>query len=275
AFPHAIEPQYPGALETIVDITACWDDDKLFANRDAIVSLSRSCSRCHEYCCRYLGAAASLAGDTYRIALECLNSQKLAGYCKRLIERELKPVREGGGRERIRVFSAVTNEGVVAFTDSIKQLGQRLYLINDEYGAVSRVVLQTLRTAALAAGYDILCGYCPLSPFEKLEYLFIPETGAGFVTSNHFHDFSLLLDPYRIVNYKRFTDMEQLREKRKRLNFNKKAAAQMIAQAQGLIQDAKILHDDLEAYYVQATDFEKVETLTQSVLRRIDALCAR
>ncbi|MDR2932548.1 MAG: hypothetical protein LBV27_05515 [Oscillospiraceae bacterium] len=270
--PHAIEPKYPGAFESVVDITSCWDDDKLYACRDDIISISRNCSKCHEYCCRFMGAAAALVGDTYRIALDCLNTQKLAGYCTRLTEKEFKSAKKMQGNEKIRVFSAVTNKGVVAFDESAKKLCKRIYLINDEYGAVSRVLLQVIRTNALAAGYDIISSYCPLSPFEKLEHIFIPELDVGFMTSNSYHDFNLLIDPYRIVNCRRFTDNDKIKASKKRINFNRKATAQMISQAENLLKEAKKLHDELENYYISATDFSKVEALTEKVIARIDMM---
>jgi hypothetical protein len=270
--PHAIEPKFPGAFESMVDVTSCWDDDLLFTRRKEIMKLSRTCSRYHEYCCRYLGAAGSLSADTYRIALDCLHTQKLISYCKRLTERELRPLKNAAGKESIRVFSAVTNQGVVAFTDNAKILCKRLYLINDEYGAVSRVLLQYIRSAAITGGHNLISCYCPLSPFEKLEYLFLPDMGVGFLTSNGFHDFSLQIEPYRIVNSRRFTDNDLLRENRKRLNFNRKATAQMVGQAETLLKDAKTVHDELEQYYIEATDFTRVEALTQKLLTRIDSL---
>lgn len=184
-------------------------------------------------------------------------------------------MRDRTGKEKIRFFSAVTNQGVVAFTDSAKRLCERIFLVNDEYGAVSRMVLQAVRSAALAAGHDVVSCYCPLSPFEKLEFLFLPGMKTGFLTSNSFHDFDLKVEPYRIINSRRFMDNDKLRENRKRLGFNRKAVAQMVEQATGLLGEAKRLHDELEGFYVSATDFSKVDALGEKLLARIDQLAAR
>lgn len=216
-----------------------------------------------------MAAAGSLTGDTYRIALDCVNTAKLAGYCARLTEKELKPLKKGPGKEKVRFLTAVTNKGVVSFTDTAKSLCERIYLIQDDHGAISRLLLSCVRSKALAAGYDIISCYCPLSPFDKLEQLFIPQLGLGFMTSNPFHDFSQDIDPYRIVNSKRFSDNDKLKENRKRIQFNRKAAAQMIGQAEALLQDAKKLHDELEGYYVQAMDFDKLDALSAQVVAKV------
>ena len=161
--PHVIEPQYPGAVESIVDVTACWSADTLYQSREQIIALSRSCTRCHEHCCRFLSAAGSLVGDTYRMALDCVKTEKLAAYCTRLAEKELKPTKKAAGQEAVRFLSAVTNQGVTCFTETAKQPCDRVYLINDEYGAVYRLLLHGVRAQALAAGYDLVTCYCPLS----------------------------------------------------------------------------------------------------------------
>jgi hypothetical protein len=267
--PHAVEPKYPGAYESIVDLSVCWDEGMLQAHREEIIALSRSVTRCHEHSCRFLAAAGSLAGDTYRIALDNLNTAKLAGYCGRLGEKEFRPGKKKAGKERVRFLSAVTAEGVVTFTDTAKRLAQRIYLIVDDHGAVSRLILQAVRREALAAGYDAISCYCPLGPFDRLEHLFVPELELGFMTSNRFHDFSAAIDPYRVVNSQRFSDREKLSGSKKRILFNRRAAAQMLRQAASLLHDAKTIHDELETYYVSATDFSKVDELTEKVMNKI------
>lgn len=269
--PHVLEPKYPGAAESIIDVSSCWNEDTLYACRGDIIGLSQSCSRCHEHGYRFLSAAASLIGDTYRLALESVNTAKLSAYCARLCEREFKSNPGHTAHESVRFLTAVTNKGVTTLTDTAKALCDRVYLISDDYGAVSRLILSHARAAALAAGYDVISCYCPLSPYEKLEQLFIPKLSLGFMTSNRFHDFSETIDPYRIVNSRRFSDPAKLKANKKRITFNRKAAAQMIEQASVLLRDAKKLHDELETYYISATDFEKVDALTGKVIEKVRA----
>lgn len=267
--PHPVEPRYPGAFEQLVDLTGCWDSDVLYQNREEIIRLFKSCSQCHEYCCRFLSAAGSLTSDTYRIALNCVNTQKLSGYCSRLSAKEFRPIKGRTGKESVRFLSAVTNKGVVVFTETAKKLCDRVYLVADDHGAVSRLLLTTIRSKALEAGYDVISCYCPLSPFEKLEQLFIPSLKLGFMTSNRYHDFTMDITPYRIIHYQRFTDNDCFKASKKRVSFNRKAGAQMIEQAVILLKDSKKLHDELEEYYIRAMDFAGANALTEKVLAKI------
>ena len=270
--PHLLDPKHPGAVESVVELSTCWEEDALHSFREEIVGLGQNINRCHEYSCRYLAAAATLLGDSYRLALGCLNTPKLTAYLGRLSAKELGRSTGRAGKEKTRFLSAVTDKGPVKFTHSAERIAQRIYLINDEQGALSRMMLHHLRAGALGQGYDVVACYCPLGPFDKLEQLFIPELSLGFMTSNRFHNFELELNPYRIINNQRFMEEGCLSRHKKRITYNRKAGAQMISQAGGLIAEASTLHRELESYYAAATDFAKVDELTERLIERLRRL---
>ena len=63
---------------------------------------------------------------------------------------------------------------------------------------------------------------------------------------------------------------------KKRLSFNQKAAAQMIAQAVYLLSENKELHDQLEQIYLSAMDFSMMDDVLESVVAQmIDFKIAR
>lgn len=263
-----IEPKYPGAFEQLVDLSVCWNEHLLFLAREEIMTLATKIGRCHEHCCRFLGAAGSLGGDTYRIALDATDSAKVARASERIAAVEFRGGKGQRGQESVRFLSCVTNKGLTLFEDTAKELSERIYLIDDAYGAASRLLLASIREHALESGFDIICCYCPLSPFEKLEHIFIPALGLGFMTANDFHRPNV--EPYRIIRSRRFTDPEQLSRSRKRIAFNKKAEAQMLQQAARLLSEAKELHDRLEQCYTAAMDFNRVDEVCAKVMQKYE-----
>ena len=273
--PHFLVPRHPGVVESVVELSVCTDEDALQSHREEIIRLGVDIARCHEYSCRYLAAAGALLGDNYRLALDCLDTHKLGAYLARLSARELGKKSGRAGSEKARFLSAVTNRGVVQFAHSIGLLAERIYLINDEHGALSRMMLHYLRAKALEQGYDVVACYCPLAPFDKLEQLLIPGLSLGFVTSNRFHSFEPGPSTYRIINCQRFMEEGCLKQHKKRITFNRKASIQMVSQAQGLISEANTLHGELESYYTAATDFAKVDGLTAALLDKLRGLYSR
>lgn len=262
--PHVIEPRYWGAVEQIVNLSACMDGDLLHRQHAAIMSATDACSAMHVRCRKFIGAAASLLGDSARILQEFTDGEKVARTAARIAAREFGCHSGAPGKERRRFLSAVTPEGIVTFHETIQALCPRIYAVEDEHGAASRLLLGDLRRRALDAGLDIVTCACPLAPHDKLEHLLIPSLGLGFTTSNTWHkaDFPV----YRRIHAARFTDTDQLRQKKQILSFNRRAARELLAEAVAAAAEAKKVHDQIEQFYIRSMDWEAADALTHRVV---------
>ena len=60
--PHALEPQFPGAVEQPFSLCDCWDTAQLSAAREPIVALGEEIAGLHRQAVRYLAGAAALLG---------------------------------------------------------------------------------------------------------------------------------------------------------------------------------------------------------------------
>lgn len=231
------------------------DAERLHRQAADIIEATDACSALHARCRKFMSAAASLLGDSTRIAQDCTDVPKVIRTAERIADREFAGLHPGRGKEKRRFLSAITPEGPVIFHQTLQTLCSRIYAIEDEYGAASRLLLAELRGRALAAGLEIITCACPLSPYDKLEHLLIPSLGLGFTTSGGCHkvDFPV----YRRIHAARFTDAERLRQKRQILSFNRRAARELLAEAVSIAGDAKHVHDRMEAFNVRAMDWEK------------------
>lgn len=265
--PHVLEPKYPGAYDQLVNLCDCWDPDRLCERRSEIARLCARISALHAQSTRFLGAFGALMSDNYALALEHTDLEKIRQYAARLATREMHVARERTSHEDIRFLSAVSDCGVVVLEETAKTLAKRIYVIDDEHAASARALLCALRQEALTRGLDIISCPCPTEPQEGPEHLFIPALSLGFMTANRVHPLSL--EPLRVIHARRFTDMEALRLRKQRLAFNRKAAMEMLRQSTFCLHEAKKLHDQLEAFYIQAMDFEKLDSLTDDIIRRM------
>lgn len=261
--PHIIEPHYWGAVEQIVNLGGCMDAGQLHKQAPEIIAATDANSAMHARCRKFLGAAASLLGDSARIQGECTDTAKVVRCAERIAAREFGGSAEKPGTEKRRFLSAVTPNGLMVFHETLQALCPRIYAVEDEYGAASRILLSELRQRALNAGLDIITCACPLSPHDKLEHLLIPSLGLGFTTSNPWHkaDFPV----YRRIHAARFVDAEKLRLKRQLLSFNRRAARELLEEAVSISEEAKALHDNMEQFNIAAMDWQQAEDLTRSV----------
>lgn len=268
--PHLLEPKYHGAYDVCVNLSECWDENVLRESAEKIIGLSRRISALHEQSTRFLSAYGALSADIARIALERTDTRKISDYARRFALREMRAAKGGGEpHEDVRFLSAVCDRGVVLFEETARALADRLFVIDDPWGAAAPLLLKELRARALERRLDIISCYCPTDPDNRLEHLFIPELSMGIMTSNRAHP--LHVDAYRVIHARRFTDMDAMRMRKQRIAFNRRAAAQMLHESEQCLAEAKALHDELEGYYIAAMDFSLADRQLERVLNRLHA----
>ena len=246
ARPHAIEPKYPGAVETLLGLDDCFDAEKLRTVRADIIALTEKEERLREQSRRYLCAADALFNDNYRIALEATDLEKIARQADRIASKLFKGDK---AVEEVRIFS----DGYRLLPELIPMYGiETVVLLEDAYGPSSGLLLEALHKRALGAGCHVVCGYSPLAPFERLEQLILPELSLAFLTTNE--RLAVSCPVQRIINARRFTDKKALGAYKNRIAFNRKAARQMLTQSHSLLQSAQRTHAELELLYDAALD---------------------
>ena len=263
--PHTLEPGYPGAVETVVSLYDCLDGDYLFDHQTEIAQLFDRCGRLQARAARYITAAGSLIDDNLRIALSCADLTAARAFADHLAAKYLPPM-QGPGEEELRVLSANTLRGPLCYAATVEKAADTIVVLDDEWGAVSRAMMKTLRDAALERGHSIITCYCPMAPYDKIDHLLLPGARVAFVTSNRFHPLDFA--GARRIHCTRFCTAEALRAHRARLRFNQKATRTLFAQATALQAEAKQNHDLLETYYKTSADFEKIDKITAQLIQK-------
>lgn len=257
--PHTLEPKYPGAAQEIVDLGAFWDKSVLRSRADEVIALTDENAALHRRCRRFLEASSLLREDILRLTVGCIDTDKLKRTASRIAAREFGSPGEKIGEEHHRLLSAVTPKGVMFFDSTVRELCERVYVIEDENGAAAAALLSLLRGYALAGGYDVISSPCPLAPDGDPEHLIVPEKRIGFVTSNRFH--TAEFESAVKISSARFTDRTALRRRSSRLSFTKKAYGEFVDEAVESLRQAKGVHDELESIYVSAMGFSRMDAL--------------
>ena len=187
-----------------------------------------------------------------------------------MMEVELGKLLGGARRKRLghglelRLLSAVTPKGEVFYQGTVQALASKFIVFRDDYGAVSRLLLELIRAEALTRGYHLITCPCAMHPDDKIDHILIPELKLAFLTDNRWHP--VQLPGVQAVRCSRFLDRENLAGYRARLRFNERAAAELLEQASALMAQAKSCHDELETYYRAAVDFGKVDAAAKECI---------
>ncbi|MDD3428980.1 MAG: hypothetical protein PHG02_03100 [Oscillospiraceae bacterium] len=264
--PHTLEPQYPVAVEEVLPLFQYMRSEILRPHQSEVVGYFNQCKILQERAVRYITAAGSLIMDSMRTAAMSVNIPKAEKYAKTLVQK--MPNLNKCGQEEIRLLSAITLRGPLFYKDTIEKLAKDIVVLHDDYGAVSSIILRSVRTALLEKGYDIITCYCAMAPYEKIEHIFVPALGKAWCTSNATH--TLQLPKQKNIHcLARFCNLDSLNLRKKRLQFNKKATRELFAQASLLQAEAKAAHDKLETYYVAALDTTGINEATQRLIQSL------
>ena len=262
--PHVLEPYAYGECEQLVPFGCCLRADVTLTQTDEWFEAADACAAAHARSCRFLSAAGSLLDNNRLLAQHALNGAKTDAVAARLATRECDCGESP--RETRRFLSAVTPDGYVFFKETAAALCPRLYVLEDEYGAVRARFMASVRERLLQEGQEIVTCFSPLSP-NAPSHILVPSAGVGFLTSDSREtvDFPV----YRRLHASRFTDNDALREKKQQMRFNRRAAAEMLSEAVRCAADAKAHHDRMEALHIAAMDWDKWQAIADETMADI------
>ena len=166
--PHVMEPDAPGAEEQVVSLYHTLDADALHAHADEVKRLFAQNTALRSRAARYIASAGSLLLDSRRAEACSANFEKVRRYVKRLCTRTLPRLPEGASAsEELRLLSAITPKGPVFYRGTVQALADRYVVFHDDYGAVSRLLLELIRAEALARGYQSSPAPAPCTPTTR------------------------------------------------------------------------------------------------------------
>ena len=199
------------------------------------------------------------------ISRRSIDETKLENYIERLGLRLVKKQNQKGILHK-RFLSTLTPDGVAVFFDTIQKHAKTIYAICDEYGAVSGKILKYIENLAIENGHEVFSFVCPMSHSGKIDHLLLPKIGLGFVTSNSFHPYTKECKKIRIS---RFLNREYLDNYTYRMNFQKRTARELLAEAAKYKQKALEAHTLTEALYASAVIEQKREELVQKEIANL------
>ena len=269
--PHITDPVVPGVNEHIVDLSVAWDKSFLRRHDKEIAELTQKNKELHSKVADFLSVASQIEAQSVVLCSEFLDIDKAERYAKRLCSRYITE-RKGKtpGREYKRFLSGVTPDGVVVQYDSVVALSEKIITINDEFSAVAPYIVNYVSDYAVNTGYDVYKCYCPLFPAFKIEHVIIPQLKLAVFTENSYH---LSIDECGSrVRASRFFNEEGYKKNKEKLKFNKKAKKELIDEAVRKLSLALDIHDRLEEYYIKATDFERINEISEKIMTEADLI---
>lgn len=264
--PHTMDPDYPGASGEIINLGDCWDKRKLLSRKEEIIALTDKNKTCHKRSRRFIESAFSIFGDGEKICRDCLDDERLMRYAARVANRYFKKPVGKIGLEKIRMLDAITPKGYYFLTETVNELCDQTVIFEDDFGVAAAMLIEQLRTYALASGFSVISSPS-ISSEKAIRHIIIKELSLGFFTADKLCNLNII--PTKNVSLRRFYSADSLASHRARLAFSRKAAKELLDEAVCALKMAKDIHDDLEACYIDAMDFDKIAVISKELTERI------
>ncbi|NLK99923.1 MAG: hypothetical protein GX271_04595 [Clostridiales bacterium] len=256
--PHTMDPRYPGAYDTIINMGDCWDESSLMAYKDEIIQLSDTISSCHQMATASIASAADFLNNNMTMAKPYVKLNVVNDFVRKLIN-DIKGTNKGKVKKRL--LSAVSVGETVFFNETIAAYADKIYVIPDMWGAASKALLSALAHEASLLGLEHIICYCSIRTPHKIDHIIFPSAAIAVTTSNSFHSIKDNKH-YLVTNL-----MEEIPDTYiDRMSLHLNISKELIDLATDHIKDAKLMHDDLEAFYIKAMDFSKVDPIFNRII---------
>ncbi len=268
ALPHVMEPVYPGVVSHYINLGDCYDRKVLHEKAADFIETKKRYQACYIRAYQCLRAAREVRRNGEK---ECTTPEVLAKVSKRtkgILSREVKRKKGLRGQVTQRFLGAVTCQGQLCLYESVESQCKRIYELQDN-GGLAHEMLRELLDGILTAGYDVTAFLSPEDP-TRLDHLMVPELSLAFLSSTGQRSPSKR--PYRRVRMETMADRELWKANRSKLRFANRIAGELTEDGIRELEQAKLLHDDMEALFHHAVDFGRVDAITQDLLKEIQNL---
>lgn len=263
--PHVVDPLNPGAVDEVLNMGQCWNEDGFKNFRSLIMDTNKRVGKTFRRAYRFFAAAKDVYEDWYTFNNEALNSNKL-NQLKEELKSEIlsKPISKLGF-DRHLFATAFTPNGVVSFIENLIEGLDKVYILKGGPGTGKTNILQYLYEEAIKRNLYVEVYHTPLTP-DRIEHVLIPELGVAIVTSNEITNIDFKGTVYDMNTLLNRVAIEKNSEE---INDVKETFFMLLNKGLACIKSAKALHDELETGYIPNMDFKKVDEISKEVIEKL------
>ena len=254
--PHVLDVKYPCARESIINLGQFWQEEHILPHRARIIGLT-DLKACHYKNASRALSAMGNTGDLLReILTPFIDRKRLDAFAFKLGERAFG---ESGGRKSL-FSTAITAEGTK--TLPVFEDVENLITIS---GKASSELINAIEQIASERAVGYIASLCFLDP-QRVDSLFFPTTSTLITVLQSPPCKSAKSE--QAVSTTKFID-QRVSLVKNRISGLERLSAQIAAEAQRELLDAKSVHNELESIYIPAMNFNLLDEFTKTLSKKI------
>ena len=260
--PHIKDPEYPGAVDTIIDFGTFFNTDELKKNRKEIVCLTDSVNERFSNAKSRLKPIGAIYESVKRIYEKDENERRLNKLYNALSSSVFKGKRGKEGGVRKLFLTAITPDGIINFANETLKCG-KLIILDAVCGDCSGKIMKKLADEALKREFKAELFYCPLDPYGKIDHIYLPELDTAVTVSNSYH--------LNMGEYERFDLSECFYggADKGALSNAMETMDELIEKSVRELNEARKTHTVLEKYYMGAMNYGKLNEYTVKIMEKL------
>lgn len=270
--PHIIEPTAPGAIEEYINLGIAWDTNQLATKREQILYLENEIGSCYPKAYDCFSCALKIHDEWEKIYISQMDFEKANLLTQNTIAQVLGNYSlDKTSTIKHRFLGASTPKGPINYVDNLTADLEKRYFIKGRPGSGKSTFLKKFVAATQLHGLDAEVYHCGFDP-DSLDMVILPELKICLFDSTAPHEYFPTQSTDTVIDmYKELITPLTDEHFEKELKDISNRYKEKIAEATSHLSYAKYLHDDLEKYYITATDFTKIDAITDALLKKLDS----
>lgn len=269
--PYTIAFEHAGCVDEILAFGEYRPESTTVKTKAEVLAYTKGISQHLQRACRMLTAAKAIYDDWEAANNEAMDYSLANQTAANLLEGLYGGISTAGhGKNRKLFASAITPAGPLNYIESIASGLSSRYIITGLPGTGKATLLSKVAAAAVDRGMDIESYYCPLDPL-KVEHVIIPALDTALTTSVPPHNQSAR-GAIAIIDMNDCLDKDIVTRLEIVTDYDRTAFWEFFGKAGTYINEAKKLHDELEAYYTANSSCIGVDELIDTTLAKLFAL---
>jgi len=165
--------------------------------------------------------------------------------------------------------SAITSGSLINEINGLAKGISDIYILDVPVGYDTGSIIKEFSRRFMFWGYDVEELYCPMKPMNDPEHFISYDAGVAVFTCNNIHDRKLFELDNVIYTVKISHPDENTSDFLNYYNLLSESKKD-IDKAVARLSVAKKMHDELEAYYVDAMDFDGISDIRNKLISKIN-----
>lgn len=253
--PHVIDPQYPGAVDEIINLGCYWNREKIRENRQAVISLTNTISSYFKLAYLRLQESSIAWQEMQSYTIESMHWPSVNKNILALGQDFLATGKFSKAKPRHLFAAAITPGGLISKHDSLIDPDYSIYAVSGRPGCGLQKLFSYLLQQIELNSLEAEVFHNPFIP-QDIDFILFPQAKSVLIDiSANVIDYALLLPgrfkrrlDFDLLIQKTTAHAEDFQRAKERCSAGIEAAIQLLSQA-------KTLHDELEAFYTPHMDF--------------------